>query len=249
MSIADGQVVLEERPDVCTRGITVDPKASVSRIGSRAFPGALEPLAPQIRCGRPCNPVMANNPPKPATIHMQQALHSPDGRAATPHRLELVQAGDARRYASDREDPVVARKEAYSQAVAAILQQPPGQPATLEEEVRAVVWLTSDVWGATWCWAVGSRRWAAPVPTTANQVTALFRCMLQVISLVALKEGLFDGVQPSAIPARVQDALAYLQERQPEVLQQICDTLQLSSKARAAIAAAFKEPASRQLTT
>lgn len=49
MSIADGQTVL--RADVGSAGVSVDARLSVSRIGSRAFPAALEALAPQIRCG------------------------------------------------------------------------------------------------------------------------------------------------------------------------------------------------------
>jgi F0F1-type ATP synthase alpha subunit len=52
MSIADGQTVLRHAVggDVDTEGVAVDARLSVSRIGSRAFPPALEALAPQIRC-------------------------------------------------------------------------------------------------------------------------------------------------------------------------------------------------------
>lgn len=48
MSIADGQTVLRAG-DAGSVGVSVDPRLSVSRIGSRAFPPALEALAPQIR--------------------------------------------------------------------------------------------------------------------------------------------------------------------------------------------------------
>lgn len=49
MSITDGQVVLLARPDGPEAPINVDPRLSVSRIGTRAYPPALETLAPQIR--------------------------------------------------------------------------------------------------------------------------------------------------------------------------------------------------------
>ena len=51
MSIADGQTVLrgDAGGDVAASGVSVDARLSVSRIGSRAFPPALETLAPQIR--------------------------------------------------------------------------------------------------------------------------------------------------------------------------------------------------------
>lgn len=48
MSIADGQVVLMGGRDLST-GVEVDPRLSVSRIGTYAFPPALKPLAPRIR--------------------------------------------------------------------------------------------------------------------------------------------------------------------------------------------------------
>lgn len=49
MSIADGQVVLQ-REEGCSSGrVAVDPQASVSRIGSRAYPPALADLAVQLR--------------------------------------------------------------------------------------------------------------------------------------------------------------------------------------------------------
>ncbi len=59
MSITDGQVVLRPRPGGAESPILVDPRLSVSRIGSRAYPPALEDLATQIRCTswqrlRPC---------------------------------------------------------------------------------------------------------------------------------------------------------------------------------------------------
>ena len=47
MSIADGQVVL--RRDGATGMVSVDPQASISRIGSRAYPPALADLAVQLR--------------------------------------------------------------------------------------------------------------------------------------------------------------------------------------------------------
>jgi hypothetical protein len=50
MSLADGQIVLEERQAAGGAGLSVDPKASVSRIGSRGYPRALAAMAPQIRC-------------------------------------------------------------------------------------------------------------------------------------------------------------------------------------------------------
>lgn len=50
MSIADGQTVLRAGGgEAGSGGVSVDPRLSVSRIGSRAFPPALEVLAPQIR--------------------------------------------------------------------------------------------------------------------------------------------------------------------------------------------------------
>ena len=49
MSITDGQVVLRPRPGGADAPISVDPRLSVSRIGSRAYPPALETLATQIR--------------------------------------------------------------------------------------------------------------------------------------------------------------------------------------------------------
>ena len=49
MSITDGQVVLRPRPGGPESPILVDPRLSVSRIGSRAYPPALEDLATQIR--------------------------------------------------------------------------------------------------------------------------------------------------------------------------------------------------------
>ena len=49
MSIADGQTVLRGGGDAAAAGVVVDARLSVSRIGSRAFPPALEGLAPQIR--------------------------------------------------------------------------------------------------------------------------------------------------------------------------------------------------------
>lgn len=58
MSIADGQVVLEQHAD---GSIGVDARLSVSRIGSRASPPALASLAPSIRLQlvqacQPCPP-------------------------------------------------------------------------------------------------------------------------------------------------------------------------------------------------
>ena len=47
MSIADGQVVLQR--DAATGMVSVDPQASISRIGSRAYSPALADLAVQLR--------------------------------------------------------------------------------------------------------------------------------------------------------------------------------------------------------
>ena len=47
MSIADGQVVLQRDAD--TGAVSVDPQASISRIGARAYPPALADLAIQLR--------------------------------------------------------------------------------------------------------------------------------------------------------------------------------------------------------
>ena len=47
MSIADGQVVL--RRDAASGMVSVDPQASISRIGGRAYPPALADLAVQLR--------------------------------------------------------------------------------------------------------------------------------------------------------------------------------------------------------
>lgn len=49
MSLADGQTVLRPGGGDAAAGVSVDAALSVSRIGSRAFPPALEALAPQIR--------------------------------------------------------------------------------------------------------------------------------------------------------------------------------------------------------
>ena len=53
MSITDGQVVLRPRQGGPESPILVDPRLSVSRIGSRAYPQALEDLATQIRSASP----------------------------------------------------------------------------------------------------------------------------------------------------------------------------------------------------
>ncbi len=49
MSICDGQAVVGAAPDPATGGAVVDPAASVSRIGTRAYPPALRDLAPAVR--------------------------------------------------------------------------------------------------------------------------------------------------------------------------------------------------------
>ena len=49
MSIADGQIVLQSARDKPTGGVTVDPRVSVSRIGSRALSPAVATLAPKVR--------------------------------------------------------------------------------------------------------------------------------------------------------------------------------------------------------
>eukprot|EP00878_Enallax_costatus_P026220 GHUV01028110.1.p1 GENE.GHUV01028110.1~~GHUV01028110.1.p1 ORF type:complete len:164 (+),score=44.34 GHUV01028110.1:846-1337(+) len=77
---------------------SVNPKLSITRVGSRAYYKALEHLAPQIR-------------------------------------LDLAQAEDARKFATNQDDPVLRRYEAYSQRIAAALQQQPGEPVPLEELV------------------------------------------------------------------------------------------------------------------
>ena len=52
MSIADGQTVLVGGGDPAA-GVAVDARLSVSRIGSRAFPPALQALAPHLRRAQP----------------------------------------------------------------------------------------------------------------------------------------------------------------------------------------------------
>ena len=47
LSIADGQVVLQR--DSATGAVSVNPQASISRIGSRAYPPALADLAIDLR--------------------------------------------------------------------------------------------------------------------------------------------------------------------------------------------------------
>ena len=47
MSIADGQVVFHR--DIETGTVSVNPQASISRIGSRAYPPALAELAVDLR--------------------------------------------------------------------------------------------------------------------------------------------------------------------------------------------------------
>eukprot|EP00878_Enallax_costatus_P010679 GHUV01011155.1.p1 GENE.GHUV01011155.1~~GHUV01011155.1.p1 ORF type:complete len:682 (+),score=208.59 GHUV01011155.1:600-2645(+) len=107
ISIADGQVVLEpsmNAPSTSSEAavgpvpFSVNPKLSITRVGSRAYYKALEHLAPQIR-------------------------------------LDLAQAEDARKFATNQDDPVLRRYEAYSQRIAAALQQQPGEPVPLEELV------------------------------------------------------------------------------------------------------------------
>lgn len=49
MSITDGQVVFERERDAATQGVLVNPNASCSRIGTRAYAGAMEELAAQLR--------------------------------------------------------------------------------------------------------------------------------------------------------------------------------------------------------
>lgn len=56
MSLTDGQTVLrcgDGGGGASGAGVSVDAALSVSRIGTRAFPPALEALAPQIRCRPP----------------------------------------------------------------------------------------------------------------------------------------------------------------------------------------------------
>lgn len=48
MSISDGQVVLQRQRDAPTGGVTVNPQASCSRIGGRAYYPAMSALAPQV---------------------------------------------------------------------------------------------------------------------------------------------------------------------------------------------------------
>lgn len=55
MSITDGQVVLLPRPGGPGAPVNVDPRLSVSRIGTRAYPPALAALAPQIRWVQGCS--------------------------------------------------------------------------------------------------------------------------------------------------------------------------------------------------
>eukprot|EP00882_Tetradesmus_deserticola_P005439 GHRQ01005723.1.p1 GENE.GHRQ01005723.1~~GHRQ01005723.1.p1 ORF type:complete len:668 (+),score=308.35 GHRQ01005723.1:398-2401(+) len=104
ISISDGQLVLEPSMSAPSSigsvqgpvAFSVNPKLSITRIGSRAYSKALEQLAPQIR-------------------------------------LDLAQAEDARKFAANQEDPVLRKYEAYSQRIAAALQQQPGQPVPLQD--------------------------------------------------------------------------------------------------------------------
>jgi F0F1-type ATP synthase alpha subunit len=78
ISISDGQVVLEPSMSVPSSSesvqgpvaFSINPKLSITRIGSRAYSKALEQLAPQIR-------------------------------------LDLAQAEDARKFATNQDDPVL----------------------------------------------------------------------------------------------------------------------------------------------
>eukprot|EP00210_Caulerpa_lentillifera_P008455 g8067.t1 len=49
MSIADGQIVLEDEIDGGGGGVSIDPLLSVSRLGTRVYASGMENLAPQIR--------------------------------------------------------------------------------------------------------------------------------------------------------------------------------------------------------
>lgn len=89
MSIADGQTVLRHTGGGDTEGVSVDARLSVSRIGSRAFPLALEALAPQIRCHeapRPCTAcVLAAGPcTSPDTTTCRPSRRRSGGAATTP---------------------------------------------------------------------------------------------------------------------------------------------------------------------
>ncbi len=76
MSIADGQVVL-----VPGRGgaPAVDPAASISRIGGRAYPPALAALAPALRFEL----AQARDAPSAAMSHIYQSPQGPTG--TTPY--------------------------------------------------------------------------------------------------------------------------------------------------------------------
>ncbi len=160
MSIADGQVVL-----VPGRGgaPAVDPAASISRIGGRAYPPALAALAPQLRFER----AQARDAPSASMSHTYQfplgskqyntvCIHGAASRCDAGLRqhnflctgrhgcfllpagaaARRAQAADALRFASDPGAPGVRRQAAFMAVAWAALAQEPGQPVPLEEQAR-----------------------------------------------------------------------------------------------------------------
>lgn len=97
ISISDGQVVLEA-PRGDEWPYVVNPRLSITRVGTRAYYRAMATLAPQIR-------------------------------------LLLAQAEDARRFAGAVVDPQLAKADAHTQRLEAVLRQRARHPVPLEEQV------------------------------------------------------------------------------------------------------------------
>ncbi|GAB4817334.1 hypothetical protein N2152v2_004380 [Parachlorella kessleri] len=120
MSIADGQAVLRRQRDGATGGVTLNPQASVSRIGSRAYYPAMAALAPQASRG-----VVANREGGWLA-----------GRLSTV-RLDLAQAVDAQRFAAGAgaPDAVALRTLQRAALLEAALAQPLRSTCSLQQQV------------------------------------------------------------------------------------------------------------------
>ena len=100
MSITDGQVVLRPRPGGSDSPILVDPRLSVSRIGSRAYPPALEDLATQIRCFSRTGTISeaaAENPlvGRTAAPEVDTAANRNSSRSSEHHQGHMLQCVSA----------------------------------------------------------------------------------------------------------------------------------------------------------
>ena len=144
MSIADGQVVL--RRDAVTGMVSVDPQASISRIGSRAYPPALADLAVQLRfelaqVGRRMQPRLLCSAEWPLGCSADWGTGDAgsEGWLAslwTEVCVVLAQAVDARRFGLNPDDAMAQQQAQFAEQAQAALAQTPGHPAPLEEQVQ-----------------------------------------------------------------------------------------------------------------